>query len=75
MDETTLNRTKSAIDALIEVQQLWIDNVPDYDLSDRELLVLKKRLTRAMDSVSKIYADNEEKMNKAEETLKKERAR
>ncbi len=75
MDATTINRTKSAIDALIEVQQLWIDNVPEYDLSDRELVILKKRLTRAIDNVQKIYNDNEELMNKAEESLKKENPR
>ena len=75
MDATTINRTKSAIDALIEVQQLWIDNVPEYDLSDRELVILKKRLTRAIDNVQKIYDDNEELMNKAEESLKKENPR
>ncbi|UGV41012.1 hypothetical protein J7W08_01480 [Methanococcoides orientis] len=75
MDATTINRTKSAIDALIEVQQLWIDNVPEYDLSDRELVLLKKRLNRAMDNVRKIYEDNEEIMTRAEESLKKENAR
>ncbi|AKB84728.1 hypothetical protein [Methanococcoides methylutens] len=75
MDATTINRTKSAIDALIEVQQLWIDNVPEYELSDRELVVLKKRLNRAMDNIQKIYEDNEEVMNRAEESLKKENAR
>lgn len=74
MDATTINRTKSAIDALIEVQQLWIDNVPEYDLSDRELVLLKKRLNRAMDNIRKIYDDNEELMNRAEESLKKERS-
>ncbi|WP_440952447.1 hypothetical protein [Methanococcoides sp. FTZ1] len=75
MDATTINRTKSAIDALIEVQQLWIDNVPDYELSDRELVLLKKRLNRAMDNIRKIYEDNEELINKAEESLKKQNAR
>ncbi len=75
MDETTINRTKSAIDALVEVQQLWIDNVPEYDLSDRDLLVLKKRLNRAMDNIQKIYRDNEETMNRAENALKKQHSR
>jgi hypothetical protein len=75
MDETTINRTKSAIDALIEVQQLWIDNVPEYNLSDRDLLVLKKRLNRAMDNIQKIYRDNEEVMNRAGEALKKQHSR
>ncbi|WP_445476095.1 hypothetical protein ACT9XH_05025 [Methanococcoides methylutens] len=75
MDATTINRTKSAIDALIEVQQLWIDNVPEYDLSDRELVLLKKRLNRAMDNIRKIYDDNEEIMDRAEESMKKENLR
>ncbi|WP_135612658.1 hypothetical protein [Methanococcoides sp. AM1] len=75
MDATTINRTKSAVDALIEVQQLWIDNVPEYDLSDRELVLLKKRLNRAMDNIRKIYDDNEEIMNRAEESLKIENSR
>lgn len=73
MDETTLNRTKSAIDALIDIQQLWIDNVPEYDLSDQDLIKLKKRLKRAMDNVQKIYNENEEKMANAEANLKKKR--
>ena len=75
MDETTVNRTKAAIDALIDVQQLWIENVPEYNLSDQELLKLKKRLTRAMDNIQKIYNENEEKMIQAEENLKKARAK
>ena len=70
MDETTINRTKSAIDALIEIQQLWIQYVPQYDLSDQDLVKLKKRLKRALDNVQKIYDDNEDKMLKAEERLK-----
>ncbi|MBP2031262.1 hypothetical protein J2755_002225 [Methanohalophilus levihalophilus] len=73
MDETTLNRTKSAIDALIDVQQLWIENVPEYNLSDQDLIKLKKRLKRAMDNVQKIYNENEDKFAAAEENLKKKR--
>ncbi|RNI15011.1 hypothetical protein EFE42_02650 [Methanohalophilus sp. RSK] len=74
MDENTLNRTKSAIDALIDVQQFWIDNVPEYNLSDQDLVKLKKRLKRAMDNVQKIYNENEDKMVDAEEILKKKRS-
>ncbi|MDR6222644.1 hypothetical protein [Methanococcoides alaskense] len=44
-------------------------------LSDRELVILNKRLTRAIDNVQKIYDDNKELMNKAEESLKKENPR
>ena len=75
MDETTINRTKSATDALIEIQQLWIQYVPQYDLSDQDLIKLKKRLKRALDNVQKIYDDNEDKMVKAEERLKAARGK
>ena len=75
MDETTINRTKSAIDALIEIQQLWIEYVPQYDLSDQDLVKLKKRLKRAIDNVQKIYDENEDKMLQAEERLKAARGK
>ena len=75
MDETTINRTKSAVDALIEIQQLWIQYVPQYDLSDQDLVKLKKRLTRALDNVQKIYDDNEDKMSQAQERLKAARGK
>lgn len=75
MDETTVNRTKAATDALIDVQQLWIENVPEYNLSDQDLVKLKKRLKRAMDNIQRIYDENEEKMKQAEENLKKARAK
>ena len=75
MDETTINRTKSATDALIEIQQLWIQYVPQYDLSDQDLVKLKKRLNRALDNVQKIYDDNEDKMAQAEERLKAARGK
>ncbi len=71
MDENTVNRTKAAINALIDVEQLWIENTPDYDLSTQELVVLKKRLERAMDNISKIYEENKVKMTAAEEEIKK----
>src|SRR5660398_230543 len=45
MDENTINRTKAAINALIDVEQLWIENTPNYNLSIQELLVLKKGLS------------------------------
>jgi hypothetical protein len=32
MDENTVNRTKAAINALIDVEQLWIENTPDYKI-------------------------------------------
>lgn len=70
MDENTVNRTKAAINALIDVEQLWIENTPDYNLSTQELLVLKKRLEKAMENVSRIYEENKVKMAAAEDEIK-----
>lgn len=71
MDESTVNRTKAAINALIDVEQLWIENTPDYNLSKQDLVVLKKRLERAMENISRIYEDNKAKMTAAEEEIKR----
>jgi len=71
MDENTVNRTKAAINALIDVEQLWIENTPDYNLSTQELVVLKKRLERAMENISKIYEENKAKLQAAEDQVKK----
>jgi hypothetical protein len=71
MDETTVNRTKAAINALIDIEQLWIENTPNYNLSTQELVVLKKRLERAMENVSKIYEENKLKLLAAEDEIKK----
>ncbi|MCZ7361980.1 MAG: hypothetical protein O8C58_01350 [Candidatus Methanoperedens sp.] len=71
MDENTVNRTKAAINALIDIDQLWIENTPNYNLSTQELVVLKKRLERVMENVSKIYEENKEKMQAAEDEIKK----
>jgi hypothetical protein len=71
MDENTVNRTKAAINALIDIEQLWIENTPNYNLSTQELLVLKKRLERASENVSKIYEEHKEKLQAAEDEIKK----
>jgi len=71
MDENTVNRTKAAINALIDIEQLWIENTPDYKLSMQELVVLKKRLERVTENVSKIYEENKVKMQAAEDEIKK----
>ncbi|VVB85620.1 Uncharacterised protein [uncultured archaeon] len=71
MDENTVNRTKAAINALIDIEQLWIENTPNYNLSTQELLILKKRLERAMENVSKIYEENKTKLEAAEAEIKK----
>ncbi len=71
MDENTINRTKAAINALIDIEQLWIENTPNYNLSTQELLVLKKRLERASENVSRIYEENKVKLQAAEEEIKK----
>ena len=71
MDENTINRTKAAINALIDIEQLWIENTPNYNLSTQELLVMKKRLERASENVTRIYEDNKVKLQAAEEEIKK----
>ncbi len=71
MNENTVNRTKAAINALIDIEQLWIENTPNYNLSTQELVVLKKRLERAMENISKIYEENKTKMLAAEDEIKK----
>ncbi len=71
MNENTVNRTKAAINALIDIEQLWIENTPNYNLSTQELVVLKKRLERAMENISKIYDENKTKMLAAEDEIKK----
>ncbi len=71
MDENTIKRTKAAINALIDIEQLWIENTPNYNLSTQELLVLKKRLERTMENVSKIYEEYRTKLQAAEDEIKK----
>ena len=71
MNENTVNRTKAALNALIDIDQLWIENTPSYNLSTQELVILKKRLERALENVSKIYEDNKVKMQAAEDDIKK----
>lgn len=71
MDENTVNRTKAAINALIDIEQLWIENTPNYKLSTQELVVLKKRLERVMENVSKIYEENRTRLQIAEDEVKK----
>ena len=71
MDENTVNRTKASINALIDIEQLWIENTPDYKLSTQDMLVLKKRLERTIDNLTKIYEDNKPELLAAEEEIKK----
>lgn len=71
MDENTVNRTKAAINALIDIEQIWIENTPDYKLATQDLVILKKRLERAMENISKIYEENKVKMQAAEDEIKK----
>ena len=71
MDENTVNRTRASINALIDIEQLWIENTPDYKLSTQDMLVLKKRLERTIDNLNKIYEDNKPELLAAEEEIKK----
>jgi len=70
MNETTVNRTKAGINALIDIEQLWINNAPTYNLSAQDLFTLKKRLERAKENIEKIYSENKEKMENAEKEIK-----
>ena len=71
MDENTVNRTRASINALIDIEQLWIENTPDYKLSTQDMLVLKKRLERTIENVTRIYEDNKPELLAAEEEIKK----
>ncbi|RZN14660.1 MAG: hypothetical protein EF812_04895 [Methanosarcinales archaeon] len=71
MDRIVVDQTKAAINALIEVEQLWIEHTPEYHLSSRELLILKKKLELALKNVKKIYDKNLEIMTAAEDEIKK----
>ncbi len=71
MDENTVKRTKAALNALIDIEQLWIENTPNYNLSTQELVMLKKRLEQAMNNLSRIYEENKSKFQDAEEEIKK----
>ncbi len=53
------------------LSRLWIENTPDYKLSTQDLVVLKKRLERVTENVSKIYEENKVKMQAAEDEIKK----
>lgn len=75
MTEASVNRTKSALNALIDVEQLWIGSTPDYKLTSQELLVLKKRLERALENIQKIYDEFKPDMLAAEEEVKKAHAK
>ncbi|HIH44351.1 MAG TPA: DUF4461 domain-containing protein [Candidatus Methanoperedenaceae archaeon] len=75
MTEASVNRTKSALNALIDVEQLWIGSTPDYKLTSQELLVLKKRLERALENIQKIYDEFKPGMLAAEEEVKKAHAK
>ncbi|MCX9014712.1 MAG: hypothetical protein OIN89_07955 [Candidatus Methanoperedens sp.] len=71
MDENTVNRTKAALNALIDIEQLWIENTPDYKLSTQDMLILKKRLEGTINNVTKIYEENKPALLAAEEEIKK----
>lgn len=71
MDENTVNRTRASINALIDIEQLWIENTPDYKLSTQDMLILKKRLERTIDNVTKIYESHKPELLAAEEEIKK----
>lgn len=61
MDETTVKRTKSAINGLLDVEQFWIDSAPEYTLSQEDIARLLKKLTKVRDTVDKIIGTVEKR--------------
>ncbi|MBW6518855.1 MAG: DUF2100 domain-containing protein [ANME-2 cluster archaeon] len=66
MDETTVKRTKSAINGLLDVEQFWIDSAPEYDLSQEDIDKLLKKLAKVQDTVDKISKSVEKKVRTAD---------
>ncbi|MCL7475531.1 MAG: DUF2100 domain-containing protein [Methanosarcinales archaeon] len=66
MDETTVKRTKSAINGLLDVEQFWIDSAPEYDLSQEDIGKLLKKLAKVQDTVDKISKSVEKKVRIAD---------
>jgi hypothetical protein len=60
MDETTVKRTKSAINGLLDVEQFWIDSAPEYNLSQQDITKVLKKLAKVRDNVDKISKSVEE---------------
>lgn len=61
MDEATINRTKAVINALLDVEQYWIDSAPEYNLTQKDIAKLQKKLKKARDNIDKIAKSVEEK--------------
>ncbi|MDF1558486.1 MAG: hypothetical protein P1P80_10005 [ANME-2 cluster archaeon] len=61
MDETTVKRTKSAINLMLDVFQTWIDTVPEYDITQKDIAKLQKKLKKAQENIEKIQKTVEEK--------------
>lgn len=66
MDETTVKRTKSAINGLLDVEQFWIDSAPEYTLSQEDIAKLLKKLTKVRDTVDKIIGTVEKRARTAD---------
>lgn len=64
MDKTTVTRTKSAINALLDVYQYWIDFAPEYNLTKQDILKLQKKLKQSQDNIEKIYHTSEARLKK-----------
>ena len=46
--------TREAISNLIEVEQLWIESTPDYELNDHQKKKLKKKLEKTKERINRI---------------------
>jgi|GEM_PF-4909383 hypothetical protein len=48
--------TRHAIKDLIDVEQIWIETAPSFELEEDREKILKKKLLKAKERIEKIYS-------------------
>ena len=56
-----VEKTKSAINALIEIDQIWIETVPDHELDSIQMGNVEKRLKKVKKNIDDLLQYIEEK--------------
>ena len=56
-----VEKTKSAINALIDIDQIWIDTVPDHELDSIQQENIEKRLKKVKKNIDDLLQYLEEK--------------
>ncbi len=46
--------TREAIAYLIEIEQMWIESTPDYELDDREKEILRNKIEKVKERMDRI---------------------